>query len=49
MKNDLENEVNEKKIKFYCTTTGSNSRSIFGVSLKAYNNITILELNSLAI
>jgi len=28
MKNDLENEVNEKKIKGYNTTTGSNSQSI---------------------
>jgi len=28
MKNDLENEVNEKKIKSYNITTGSNSRPI---------------------
>ena len=33
MKNDLENEVNERKIKSYNTTTVSNSRPI-------YSNIT---------
>ena len=31
MKNHLENEVNEKKIKSYNTTTGSNSRPIGNV------------------